>query len=171
MGGGSPAESAPWAGAALGSGDKDDPEATAVLLIHSSGGGAFAWREVMGELAARCGVRVIALDRPAFGLTSRPHPPPAGSGLPNPYAPASQAALALQLCSALGVRRAMLVAHGDGCVVAVMAAALARRCGPKGLQRRRGRRALGWAAARRGRGRARHPSRGRPLFKLPWSAC
>jgi len=114
-------------GAAAGGGPEEDSEATAVLLIHSGGGGAFAWRNVMPDLAASCGVRVVAFDRPGFGLTSRPHPPPAGSSRPNPYSPAAQAALVLQLCGALGIRRVLLVAHGDGCLVAIMAAALARK--------------------------------------------
>jgi pimeloyl-ACP methyl ester carboxylesterase len=105
----------------------DERDATAVILIHSGGGGAFSWRHVMAQLAEHCGVRVVAFDRPGFGLTSRPPPPPAGSGRPDPYAPAAQALLVLQLCGALGVRRAVLVAHGDGCLIAVMAAALANR--------------------------------------------
>ncbi|GBF99054.1 hypothetical protein Rsub_11999 [Raphidocelis subcapitata] len=114
-------------GAGGGGGGGGGGESAAVLLIHSGGGGAFAWRNVMADLAARAGVRVVAFDRPGFGLTSRPAPPPPGSGRPNPYAPAEQARLALQLAAALGIRRAVLVAHGDGCVVATMAAALALR--------------------------------------------
>jgi pimeloyl-ACP methyl ester carboxylesterase len=126
-----PAVLAQWAagrngasGGGGGGGDADDPESTAVVLVHSGGGGVFAWRNVMGDLAARCGVRVVAFDRPAFGLTSRPPPPPKGAGGLDPYSPAGQALLLLQLCGALGIRRAVLVAHGDGCLVAVMAAAL-----------------------------------------------
>lgn len=104
--------------------EEEDPEVTAVLLIHSGGGGTFAWRNVMTDLSTRCGVRVVAFDRPGFGLTSRPQPQPAGSSRPDPYAPVTQALLVLQLCGALGIKRVLLVAHGDGCLVAIMAAAM-----------------------------------------------
>ena len=39
----------------------------AVVLVHSFGGGVFAWRHVMEALALQCGCRVVAFDRPAFG--------------------------------------------------------------------------------------------------------
>ncbi|KAI8468324.1 MAG: hypothetical protein J3K34DRAFT_523032 [Monoraphidium minutum] len=134
----------------------DDPDAAAVVLIHSGGGGAFAWRNVMADLAARCGVRVVAFDRPGFGLTSRPPAPPPGGGAPDPYSPGAQALLALQLCGALGVRRALLVAHGDGCLVAVMAAAMAaRQRGALGLGPRH-------ASAGSARGSLSLPGGGRP---------
>lgn len=48
------------------------------MLIHGYGSGVFAWRHVMQPLAQQCGCRVVAFDRPAFGLTSRPRPPSRG---------------------------------------------------------------------------------------------
>ena len=145
-GGAAATEPAPAAAAA------DAGAATAVILLHSGGGGAFAWRHVMADLAARTGARVVAFDRPGFGLTSRPPAPAAapsadkeggaagggGGDDDNPYSPAAQARLTLQLAAALGIRRAVLVGHGDGCLVAILAAALAERP-------RRGRGGLGRA--------------------------
>lgn len=40
---------------------------TAVMLIHSFGGGVFAWRHTMQPLADACGMQVLAFDRPGFG--------------------------------------------------------------------------------------------------------
>ena len=45
---------------------------TAVVLVHSFGGGSFSWRLIMQSLADRCGQRVIALDRPGFGAAPAP---------------------------------------------------------------------------------------------------
>jgi pimeloyl-ACP methyl ester carboxylesterase len=41
------------------------------VLIHGFGAGVFAWRRVGPALAAALGMRVVALDRPGFGLSSR----------------------------------------------------------------------------------------------------
>lgn len=38
-----------------------------IVLVHSFGGGAFAWRHVMQPLADACGLPVLAFDRPGFG--------------------------------------------------------------------------------------------------------
>lgn len=66
--------------------------------------------------------RVIAFDRPAFGLTSRP--PPQRGNL-NPYSLDAQASLTLDLCVPLGVRSVILVAHGEGGLIGIKAAQLA----------------------------------------------
>lgn len=42
----------------------------------------------------------------------------------------SQAQLVLKLCSALGLRQVVLVAHADGCLVTLRAAAISARYGP-----------------------------------------
>ena len=89
----------------------------AVVLIHGYGGGVFAWRNVMKPLAETCRCRVIAFDRPAFGLTARPK---CDETSKNPYTLQSQQSLVLDLCSRLGIKRAMLVAHSDGCMLALM---------------------------------------------------
>ncbi|KAJ9523573.1 hypothetical protein QJQ45_007254 [Haematococcus lacustris] len=99
-------------------------ERTAVVLIHGFGGGVFAWRHVMGELAAQSHCRVLAFDRPGFGLTSRPLCSAATRNSHNPYAMGSQALLLLRLCVALGLDQVVLAAHADGCLVALRAAAL-----------------------------------------------
>lgn len=93
----------------------------AVVLVHGFGGGVFAWRHVMEPLAMQCQCRVVAFDRPAFGLTSRPRV----SGDINHYQVSSQAELVLQLCAALGLKQVVLVAHADGCLVTLRAAAMA----------------------------------------------
>ncbi|KAG1680776.1 hypothetical protein FOA52_008109 [Chlamydomonas sp. UWO 241] len=65
----------PFAGTACGAAGASSSLSTAVLLLHGFGGGVFAWRHVMESLAAQCNCRVIAFDRPGFGLTSRQHTP------------------------------------------------------------------------------------------------
>lgn len=85
------------------------------LLLHGFGASTFSWREVMGPLASMG--RVIAFDRPAFGLTERPMPGE-WDGF-NPYTPDAQVALTLALMDALNVERAILVGNSAGGTVAV----------------------------------------------------
>ncbi|MGQ9665715.1 MAG: alpha/beta fold hydrolase [Anaerolineae bacterium] len=87
----------------------------AFLLLHGFGASTFSWREVMGPLASMG--RVIAFDRPAFGLTERPMPGEWGGF--NPYTPDAQVALTLALMDALNVERAILVGNSAGGTVAV----------------------------------------------------
>ncbi|KAK9811616.1 hypothetical protein WJX72_007022 [[Myrmecia] bisecta] len=100
---------------------------TGVVLIHGFGGGVFAWRHIMPALAQHCNCRVVAFDRPAFGLTSRPLPRHGEDAWRSPYSLAAQAELTLALCTALGLRRAVFVGHADGALVALLAANLACR--------------------------------------------
>ena len=95
----------------------------AVVFIHGFGAGAFAWRNLMQPLAELCGCRVIAFDRPAFGLTSRPQVRDDG---PNPYTAAYQKRLTIKLCQLLGIRRTILVGHSDGCILSLLVAASMR---------------------------------------------
>mmetsp|Transcript_535 Transcript_535/g.1611 ORF Transcript_535/g.1611 Transcript_535/m.1611 type:complete len:721 (+) Transcript_535:147-2309(+) len=95
---------------------------TGVMLIHGYGSGVFAWRHVMQPLAQQCGCRVVAFDRPAFGLTSRPRPPSRGD---SPYSLRSAARLAVLLAHQLGLKRVVFVGHADGALVALLATALA----------------------------------------------
>lgn len=69
--------------------------------------------------------RVIAFDRPPYGLTQRPTSAPPASAPPeaNPYTNEGAAALAIGLMDALGVERAVMVGHSAGAAVAVEAAA------------------------------------------------
>ncbi|NUM47478.1 MAG: alpha/beta hydrolase [Anaerolineales bacterium] len=81
---------------------------TVFLLLHGFAASEFSWREVMEPLAAYG--RVIAFDRPAFGLTDRPL---AWEGT-NPYSAEGQIALTLGLMDALGVEKAILVGNSAG---------------------------------------------------------
>ena len=44
---------------------------TTFILLHGFGASTYSWREVMDDFSQHG--RVIAYDRPAFGLTERPH--------------------------------------------------------------------------------------------------
>ena len=87
---------------------------TALILLHGFGASVDSWREVMGELS-RFG-RVIAYDRPAFGLTERPMPE-AWSG--NPYGMKANIELLRGLMDALKIDKAILVGNSAGGGVAV----------------------------------------------------
>ncbi|KAK9869036.1 hypothetical protein WJX84_005053 [Apatococcus fuscideae] len=103
-------------------------EQQGIVLVHGFGAGVFAWRHIMQPLAQKCGCRVIAFDRPGFGLTSRPV---VGRGAAakeaSPYTLLNQAHLALQLPQSLGLRRVLYAGHGDGSLLAVVASGLAIR--------------------------------------------
>jgi len=86
------------------------------LLLHGFGASTWSWRELMSPLAERG--RVIAYDRPAFGLTERPM---RWTG-ENPYGTASQVGLAIALMDALGVERAVWIANSAGAAIAAQAA-------------------------------------------------
>lgn len=85
-----------------------------IILLHGFGANTFSWREVMEPLSAVG--RVIAFDRPAFGLTERPLPGEWQGE--NPYSQAGQVALTLGLMDALGIERAILVGNSAGGAVA-----------------------------------------------------
>ncbi|KAL5991393.1 hypothetical protein ACLOJK_012301 [Asimina triloba] len=42
-----------------------------IILLHGFGASVFSWNQVMKPLAQLAGAKVLAFDRPAFGLTSR----------------------------------------------------------------------------------------------------
>ncbi len=98
------------------------------ILLHGFGASVYSWREVklpFSELG-----RVIAFDRPAFGLTSRSLP---GSWTgESPYSPEAQVKLVISLMDALGVEQAWLVGNSAGGTVSV-ATALAYPERVKGL--------------------------------------
>ncbi|KAL4458374.1 hypothetical protein ABPG75_013239 [Micractinium tetrahymenae] len=103
------------------------PADTGLVLIHSFGGGTFAWRHIMQPLADSCGLPVLAFDRPGFGLTDRPAVASGAALNDNPYSLKFQALLTLQLASSSGFRRVVLAGHGDGAMLALMSAAMAAR--------------------------------------------
>lgn len=86
----------------------------ALVLLHGFGASLFSWREVMAPLAAYG--RVIAFDRPAFGLTSRPLPQ---DWTENPYTPEAQVRLVVALLDALGIDQAILVGNSAGGTIAL----------------------------------------------------
>ena len=84
-----------------------------LLLLHGFGSSVFSWRKVTQTLSEQG--RVIAFDRPGFGLSERP----AVTEAQNPYTPETQVALSLGLLDELGVDKAILVGNSAGGAVAV----------------------------------------------------
>lgn len=82
---------------------------TTFVLLHPFGGSTFSWREVMDDFA-KYG-KVIAYDRPAFGLTERPMPEDWES---NPYGMKANIELLRRLLDAFGVEKAVLVGNSAG---------------------------------------------------------
>ena len=95
----------------------------AVVLLHGFGASVFSWRHVLPLLADER--QVVAFDRPAFGLTSRPAPgewDPADWPAGGPYGPETQVELTMAVLDWLGVERAVLVGHSMGGAVAAATA-------------------------------------------------
>lgn len=71
----------------VGTGSEETQGTTSgVIFIHGFGGGVFSWRHLMSAVAREVGCRVVAFDRPGWGLTSRPQRSEwEQKGLPNPY--------------------------------------------------------------------------------------
>ena len=92
-----------------------------VLLLHGFGASVFSWEKVLPELGSDC--RVVAFDRPAFGLTSRPLPGDWNGTANNPYTLEASAKQTVKLMDALGIDRATLVGHSAGGAVAAVVAA------------------------------------------------
>ena len=92
-----------------------------LLLLHDFGSSVFSWRKVTGPLGEHA--RVIAFDRPGFGLSERPAVTsavtPGETGVQNPYTPEAQVALSVGLLDKLGVKKAVLIGNSAGGAVAV----------------------------------------------------
>ncbi|CAG0976319.1 2-hydroxy-6-oxo-6-phenylhexa-2,4-dienoate hydrolase [Anaerolineales bacterium] len=84
------------------------------ILLHGFGASTYSWREVMDDLAQYG--RVIAYDRPAFGLTERPMP---ANWIENPYGMKANIELLRSLMDALQIEKAILVGNSAGGGVAV----------------------------------------------------
>lgn len=82
----------------------------AFFLLHGFAASLFSWREVWEPLS-QIG-RVVAYDRPAFGLTERPMPEDWGEV--NPYTIESQTQLLIHLMDALEIKKAILVGNSAG---------------------------------------------------------
>ena len=93
-----------------------------LILLHGFGASLFTWREVMAPLADM-GHRVIAFDRPAFGLTERPVDWARSEWADgSPYSPDAQVDLVIGLMDALGIEQAILVGNSAGGTVSMLTA-------------------------------------------------
>ena len=90
----------------------------ALVLLHGFGASLFSWREVIPPLGVDH--TVVAFDRPAFGLTSRPLPGEWQGE--SPYRADAQVALTIALMDTLGLERAVLVGNSAGGTIAVLTA-------------------------------------------------
>lgn len=88
-----------------------------LLLLHGSFLSMRSWRRVMEPLSESA--TVIAVDRPAFGETSRPLP---SRRTPVSYAPEDQSDLLAELLREIGVERAVLVGNSTGGTLAMLTA-------------------------------------------------
>ncbi len=92
----------------------------ALVLLHGFASSLFSWREVMQPLS-QYGT-VVAFDRPAFGLTSRPMPGEWHGQ--NPYSLDAQVDLTIGLMDHLGIKNAILVGNSAGGTIAARTALL-----------------------------------------------
>ncbi|KAF8028185.1 hypothetical protein BT93_E0941 [Corymbia citriodora subsp. variegata] len=95
-----------------------------MILLHGFGASVFSWNRVMKHLAGLTGSRILAFDRPAFGLTSRVKSVELSSRSKdekplNPYSMAFSVLATLYFIDFLASDRAILVGHSAGCLVAV----------------------------------------------------
>ncbi len=88
-----------------------------VVLLHGSFLSVRSWRDVMVPLAESA--TVVAFDRPAFGLTSRPVPSPDNQSC---YSPEAQSDLVVQLIEKTGHDKAVLVGNSTGGTLALLTA-------------------------------------------------
>ncbi|KAK4761983.1 hypothetical protein SAY87_029867 [Trapa incisa] len=97
-----------------------------MILLHGFGASIFSWNRALKPLAETTGSRILAFDRPAFGLTSRADPSslkvPQGGGDAkplNPYSMAFSVLATLYFINFLAAEKAILVGHSAGSLVAV----------------------------------------------------
>ncbi|KAI3458410.1 hypothetical protein Pfo_015073 [Paulownia fortunei] len=96
-----------------------------MILLHGFGASVFSWDRVMKPLSLVTGSKVLAFDRPAFGLTSRvtdiKHPSPGNqdSRPLNPYSMMFSVLATLYFIDFLAAEKAILVGHSAGALVAV----------------------------------------------------
>jgi pimeloyl-ACP methyl ester carboxylesterase len=88
------------------------------ILLHGFGSSLATWNNVTADLSQYG--RVIAFDRPAFGLTERPLRG-TWEGT-NPYSPEGQVELTLGLMDELGIDKAVLVGNSAGGAIAAQVA-------------------------------------------------
>ena len=116
-------ESLPPAPSAAAAGANENVDA--LVCMHGANGSTYSFRHLLPRVAAEANVRTIAIDRPPYGLTSRPPPPPdKPESFHCVYSAEGAAELTLKVMSALGVERAALLGHSAGAPVALDAALL-----------------------------------------------
>ena len=84
-------------------GEKTNPP---ILLLHGWGASTFTWREQMTPLA-EAGYRVIAFDRPPYGLSAK-------TGTNIPYSPNALADFTAHFMDALKIQKAILIGQSQG---------------------------------------------------------
>ncbi|XP_074280543.1 uncharacterized protein LOC141605602 [Silene latifolia] len=97
-----------------------------MILLHGFGASTFSWHRVMKPFAQITGSKVLAFDRPAFGLTSRVshpvQPQATNDTMPlNPYSMAFSVLATLYFIDFFSSKKAVLVGHSAGCLTAVEA--------------------------------------------------
>lgn len=85
--------------------DVGEADAPVVMLLHGFGGSTFTWRDTIPPLVD-AGYRVVAYDRPPFGLSEK--------SLDAGLSRMAQAERAIALMDALEVESAVLVGHSAG---------------------------------------------------------
>ena len=116
-------ESLPPASSAAAAGANENVDA--LVCMHGANGSTYSFRHLLPRVAAEANVRTIAIDRPPYGLTSHPPPPPdRPESFHRVYSAEGAAELTLKVMSALGVERAALLGHSAGAPVALDAALL-----------------------------------------------
>jgi pimeloyl-ACP methyl ester carboxylesterase len=93
-----------------------DAERT-IVFLHGFASSLYSWRHMMAALRDR--YRVIAFDRPGFGLSGRPLEGDWEGE--SPYSGAASARQTIALMDALGVEKAVLVGHSQGATISVLA--------------------------------------------------
>ena len=87
---------------------------SAIVFLHGANGSTFSFRRLLPLVAARLGVRSISIDRPPYGLTSRPMKTGEFA-----YSKRGQAKLMVQFLEKLEVENVILVGHSAGTNVAM----------------------------------------------------
>jgi pimeloyl-ACP methyl ester carboxylesterase len=82
-----------------------------ILLLHGFGASVFSWNRVMRPLARVAYSKVLAFDRPAFGLTSRTSWPHDGTKPINPYSMTFSVMATLAFIDYIGAEKAVLVGY------------------------------------------------------------
>ncbi|KAK1285771.1 hypothetical protein QJS10_CPB20g00045 [Acorus calamus] len=100
------------------------------VLLHGFGASSFSWKLAMGPLSRLTYSKVLAFDRPAFGLTSRIISSSRSGGtcegdddiamrVLNPYSMGFSVRSTLSFIDHLSAEKAILIGHSAGCLVAV----------------------------------------------------